>query len=263
VDGGAGNDTLLFNGASIGENMEISANGRGATLTRDVGGVTMNLTNIETIDVNALGGADTITVDDLSKTDVKHVAIDLESTPGSGVGDGQVDTIVINATNGSDAISITDVNGVVTVTGLANDVTITGFEATDRLVINGLGGDDVINGSALSANVQLIANGGDGADVLIGGAGSDTLTGGAGDDVLIGGPGLDILDGGSGNNIQIQAPVSRNDVANIGLPPAAGAALLGQFMASSFVSAGEGHGATPIADPSASHPPQLALPHAA
>jgi len=45
--------------------------------------------------------------------------------------------------------------------------------------------------------------------------------------------------------------------------PAAGAALLGQFMASSFVSAGEGHGATPIADPSASHPPQLALPHAA
>ena len=45
--------------------------------------------------------------------------------------------------------------------------------------------------------------------------------------------------------------------------PAAGAALLGQFMASSFVSAGEGHGAVPIADPSASQQPQLALPHAA
>ncbi|WP_027520187.1 calcium-binding protein [Bradyrhizobium sp. WSM1417] len=262
VDGGAGNDTLVFNGSIANESMEISANGRGATLTRDVGQVTMNLTNIETIDVNALGGADTITVDDLSKTSVNHVAINLESTPGSGVGDGQVDTVVINATNASDVINISDNNGVVTVTGLANDVTITGFEATDRLVINGLGGDDVIIGSTLSANVQLIANGGDGADVLLGGAGNDTLSGGAEDDILIGGGGQDILDGGSGNNIQIQAPVSRA-AAVATSSPAAGAALLGQFMASSLVSAGEGHDAVPIADPSATQQSQLALPHAA
>jgi hypothetical protein len=31
-----------------------------------------------------------------------------------------------------------------TVSGLATDVTISGFETADRLVINGLGGDDVI-----------------------------------------------------------------------------------------------------------------------
>jgi Ca2+-binding RTX toxin-like protein len=264
VDGGAGNDTLLFNGANIGENIEFAANGRGATLTRDVAGITMNLTNIETIDVNALGGADTITVDDLSKTTVKHVAIDLESTPGSGVGDGQVDTVVINATNGNDVINITDNNGVVTVSGLATDVTITGFEATDRLVINGLGGDDVINGSALSANVQLVANGGDGNDILIGGRGNDTLSGGAGDDTLIGGAGQDILDGGPGNNVLIQAPVVAPGTATVAnTSPAAGAALLNQFMASSFVSTGDGHDAVPIADPSASQQPQLALPHAA
>ena len=66
---------------------------------------------------------------DLSKTSVKHVAIDLSSTPGSGVGDGQADTVVINATNGDDVINVTDDNGVVTVSGLATDVTITGFEA--------------------------------------------------------------------------------------------------------------------------------------
>ena len=41
------------------------------------------------------------------------------------------------------------------------------------------------------------------------------------------------------------------------------AALLGQFMASSFVSAGEGHGAVPLADPSANLHPQLAQPHSA
>jgi Ca2+-binding RTX toxin-like protein len=255
VDGGAGNDTLLFNGANVNENIDISAaSGGGAILTRDVGTVTMTMANTETIDVNALGGADTITVNDLSKTDVRRVAIDLSATPGSGVGDGQADTVVINATNASDVINIVDNNGVVTVTGLAADVTITGFEAAnDRIVINGLNGDDVITGATLGSGIPFTANGGDGDDVLLGGAGNDTLIGGAGDDILIGGGGVDTLDGGTGNNVQIQAPVTRS----------ASAALLGQFMASSFVSAGEGLGVMPIADQSSGQHPQLAPPHAA
>ena len=41
------------------------------------------------------------------------------------------------------------------------------------------------------------------------------------------------------------------------------ASLLGQFMASSFAPAADGHGAVPVADPSVSQQPQLALPHAA
>ena len=77
VDGQAGNDTLLFNGANINENINISANGGHARLSRDVANITMDLDNVETIDVNAKGGADTITVNDLSKTDVKKVNIDL------------------------------------------------------------------------------------------------------------------------------------------------------------------------------------------
>ena len=43
---------------------------------------------------------------------------------------------------------------------------------------------------------------------------------------------------------------------------AAGLALLGQSMASSFVTAGDGHGATPIADQPSSQQPLLAHPHA-
>ena len=85
-------------------------------------------------------------------------------------------------------ITVTNNNGVVTVTGLAETVTITGFEANDRIVINGLGGDDVIEASGLSG-MLLTANGGDGDDVLIGSPGNDILTGGTGDDVLIGGGG--------------------------------------------------------------------------
>jgi Ca2+-binding RTX toxin-like protein len=286
VDGGTGNDTLLFNGANVKENMVISANAGQAVLTRDVGSVTMTMANTETIDINALGAADSITVNDLSTTAVKHVAIDLSATPGSGKGDGQDDTVVINATAGDDAITITENNGVVTISGLATDVTITGFDATDKIVINGLGGDDVINAVGLGGAMQVVANGGDGADVLIGSSGNDTQNGEAGDDILIGNGGQDTLDGGTGNNTVLRGPtvagnsaqdtfvggagdnIVRNApvVASNGVTagsPAVGAALLGQFMASSFVSPGEGHGAVPIADPSASQQPQLGLPHAA
>src|SRR5262249_46808848 len=98
------------------------------------------------IDFNALGGADTITVNDMTGTDVSQVALDLSGVPGSGVGDGATDTININGTNADDVINITENNGVVTVSGLAETVTISGFDsAIDRIVINGLGGNDGIS----------------------------------------------------------------------------------------------------------------------
>ena len=119
-----------------------------------------------------------------------------------------MDTIVINATNGDDVISINDNNGVVTVLGLATEITIFNFEANDKIVINGLAGDDVIEASGLGVAMLLTANGGDGDDVLIGSDGNDVLHGDAGDDVLIGGAGQDILDGGPGDNTVIQSLVS-------------------------------------------------------
>jgi len=264
VEGQAGTDTLQFNGANVNENIDISANGGRARLFRDVGNVTMDLNGVEHVNVVALGGADTITVNDLTGTNVNQVAIDLAGTPGSGVGDGQADTIVINGTNGNDVITVTDNNGVVTVSGLATDVTITGFEAAnDRIVINGLGGDDVINASGLGGAMLFTANGGDGDDVLIGSRGNDVLSGGAGDDILIGNGGLDVLDGGPGANVVFNAPtVAGNTVTATDGSHAASAALLGQFMASSFVTTGDGHGAMPIVDPSSNQPPLLTQPHA-
>ena len=204
VEGQAGNDTLLFNGANVNENINISANGSRVLFTRDVANITMDLNGIENVQFDARGGADTITVNDLTGTDVKQVGIDLGAIPGTPGGDGQVDTIVIDGTAGNDVINITESNGVVTVTGLASTVTITNFDANDRLVINGLGGDDVINASGLGTAMQLTADGGDGNDVLIGSPGNDTLLGGLGDDVLIGNGGQNVLDGGPGNNVVIQ-----------------------------------------------------------
>jgi Ca2+-binding RTX toxin-like protein len=247
VEGQAGIDTLQFNGANANENIDISANGGRVRLFRDVGNVTMDLNSVEHINVAAQGGADTITVNDLAGTGVSQVALDL----GSAADPNSPDTVVINATNRNDVINITDDNGVVKITGLAEDVTISNFNASDRIVINGLGGDDVINAQGLGSAMQLVANGGDGNDVLLGGNGIETLNGEAGDDILIGGGAQNVLDGGPGNNVVIPGGPAA---------PTGGAALLGQLMASTFVAPGVAPGAPQTIDPLANQHPTLASP---
>jgi Ca2+-binding RTX toxin-like protein len=166
----------------------------------------MDLYGIEQLNLNALGGADTITINDLTGTSLKQLNIDLASPPGSGTGDGQPDTVIVNGTNGNDVVNVAGNASGVSVIGLFATVNIRGAEsANDRLIVNALGGDDVVTASALSADALLFAaDGGAGNYVLIGGDGNDTLLGGTGDDILVGGPGDDVLDGGTGDNVLIQ-----------------------------------------------------------
>ena len=187
VEGQTGFDTLAFNGSNANENISISANGARATLFRDVGNVTMDLNSVERIQVKALGGADNLTINDLTGTGVKQVAIDLASPPGSGTGDGQSDSVIVNATNGNDAISVASSGTSVVVKGLSEQVTIDGAEAANNsLVINGLGGNDTINASALNVGqINLTIDGGAGNDVIKGGAGNQVLVGGAGNDQFV------------------------------------------------------------------------------
>jgi Ca2+-binding RTX toxin-like protein len=138
VEGGSGFDTLDFRGANISETIVISAGGSGALFTRANGNI--DLDGVERIQFEAQGQhADHITINDLTGTDVKQVAIDLGGGAAGG-GDGQVDTVAINATD-RDAITVTDNNGVITVSGLASTVTISNFDANgdlDQLFINGV-----------------------------------------------------------------------------------------------------------------------------
>ncbi|AWM06597.1 beta strand repeat-containing protein [Bradyrhizobium symbiodeficiens] len=207
VEGQAGSDTLLFNGANIAETINIFANGGRAELTRDVASITMDTHGVETIAFNARGGADTITVGDMSGTDVTQVKIDLGAAPGTAGGDGAADNIVINGTGGDDVITLSlNSNGALVIDGLASQVVIENFDFNDTITIKGLGGDDVIEASGVGpGGPHLVFDGGAGDDVLIGSAGSDTLLGGLGDDVLIGGGGIDVLDGGPGDNVVIQS----------------------------------------------------------
>jgi hypothetical protein len=209
IEGEVGFDTLLFNGNGANEQMTISANGNRATLFRAQGQVSMDLNSVERIQLDAFGGADTITVKDLTGTDVKQVAIDLGGGDPDGNGDGQADTVNIFTSNHD--VTFTDNNGVVTVSGLANEMTISNFEVgRDQLSING----------------QPV-----------------TVT--------------------DGQSVTVAAVNSNNtggtSTANDG---SHAAALLGQFMASSFATASDSTGAMPVVDQPTSQPPLLAQPHA-
>jgi Ca2+-binding RTX toxin-like protein len=202
LEGQAGFDTMLFNGANVAENIDIAANGGRVRFFRNVANVVMDLDDVESIDFNALGGADTIVVNDLSGTDL--VEANLNLTEAANVAG--ADTVIVQGTSGDDvALIFGDANGT-SVLGLATQVNITGADAAnDRLTVNALAGDDVVEASGLAAGaIQLTADGGADDDILIGGAGADTMQGGDGDDVLIGGPGIDVLDGGPGDNVVIQ-----------------------------------------------------------
>ena len=62
----------------------------------------MDLNEVERINFNALGGADLITVNDLTGTDVSEVNIGLAS---AGIGDGAADNVVVTGTTGDDVIA--------------------------------------------------------------------------------------------------------------------------------------------------------------
>ena len=206
LEGQAGNDSMVFNGANIAETVDISANGQRVRFTRNIAGITMDLNEVELIQFNALGGADLITINDLSGTAVTDVNLNLHAPADSNLGDNGADTIVVNGTSGDDVVTIAGAAAGVSVQGLAATINIVGSEATlDQLIIRLLEGDDVASaGDLADGAIGLTLEGGIGDDVLIGSAGADLLNGDEGDDVLKGGPGFDVLDGGPGNNVVIQ-----------------------------------------------------------
>jgi Ca2+-binding RTX toxin-like protein len=205
VEGQDGTDDMLFNGSNANERMAASANGGRVLFSRDIAAITMDLDDVEAIVAKTLGGTDNLVVNDLSGTDVTSVVGDLAGTGGGN--DAAADNIVVNATNDDDAVAVTGAGPDVQVNGLPARVSASGATAgSDRVTVNGRGGDDVLDASGLAATSALLTlDGGNGDDVLIGGDGDDVLLGGDDDDVLIGGPGTDTLDGGSGDNVVIQS----------------------------------------------------------
>src|SRR5207237_34745 len=70
-------DTMVCKGANTSEQVDLSANGNRLNVFRTQGRITMDTAGVERVDFNALGGADLVTVNDLTGTDVSDVNVDL------------------------------------------------------------------------------------------------------------------------------------------------------------------------------------------
>jgi Ca2+-binding RTX toxin-like protein len=196
VEGQDEDDTLDFNGSDVGETITISASGTRVLLFRDINGDTMDLSGVETISFDALGGMDNINVGDLSETDVANVEINLAVVLGGSGGDGERDIVTVDGTADADTIVLaSDQPGEVTVSSISAEVRIVNAEgANDTLVIAAGADDDVVNAIGFAAGeILLEIQGGDGDDVLIGSEGSDTVSGGTGDDLALLGEGSDVF----------------------------------------------------------------------
>ncbi len=135
VDGGASRDSLFFLGTTDDERFALARRGSGVRMTRDVGGIVMDLDAIEEIDTLAHGGADTFAVADLTGTPVALVDVSLSPGFGSPGGDGRADRVTVAA---SGAVRVAGSRGTARVTGLSADVNITHAEvALDVLAISG------------------------------------------------------------------------------------------------------------------------------
>ncbi|MEX0784299.1 MAG: calcium-binding protein [Dehalococcoidia bacterium] len=151
LEGGPGTDTMLFNGAPGAETFDLSANGGRLRFVRTPGNIVMDTDDVEIVDLNALGGVDSVTVNDLAATDVTAVNVDLASPAGTGTGDGVADLVKVLGTAGVDTITVAGNASGVTVTGLAATVGIVGLEAAnDTLQIDTLGGVDNVGSAGLA-----------------------------------------------------------------------------------------------------------------
>ena len=129
IDGGDGSDTLVFNGSNDAEVMSLSANGSSSVFLRDRGSIRMGMTGVEGLDLRALGGADSVTIDDMTGTRFHEANIDLSALGG---GDGQPDVVTVNGTESKDNVSVQTNGTRVDVLGLPTDTQLTGGELIDQ-----------------------------------------------------------------------------------------------------------------------------------
>src|SRR6476646_2550319 len=145
VNGGRGFDKMVFNGAGGNEIMAATNNFGRVSFTRNLGGIVMDLNDVEAIDVNALGGTDSVTVNNVSGTDLRRVNVDLAGALGGSASDGAADTVTVAGTKGDDSIAVNADGSAVDVSGLTAFLRITHADPDkDALVIDPVIGNDVV-----------------------------------------------------------------------------------------------------------------------
>lgn len=162
LNGGTGYDTAVVNDDPVkGDDFVLGQKGNNAFFERvNFGQFSLDADNVEKFDINATGGDDRLTVNDLSNTDVKLV--DFSGGAGNDTLDGSNTSTKITANGGAGNDEL--------IGGSAND-TLIGASGNDD--IEGEKGDDTMIGGA--GNDTLGWDDGDGSDRMSGNSGYDTI----------------------------------------------------------------------------------------
>ncbi len=211
IDLGDGVDRLIHEGTDGDDRIEV----RG-------------LTGVEYVDVNAGDGDDSVTIDAID--DLWEVHTDL------GAADGDLDRAVVNDSDEGNQSFVNAFTGQVSVlTGTWS--TFAGNEPTDRLRLNGNGGEDILQASTDAMAITL--DGGDDMDVVLGGPGRDTLLGGDDFDDIKGGRGDDTVNMGADFDRFSWAPGEGSDTVDGGPSSRDSLFFLGSADAETFELAGD------------------------
>jgi Ca2+-binding RTX toxin-like protein len=207
------------------ENLLLNGNAGDETVTGTTG-----LNGVIAITVNGGPGDDTITGGDGPDTlngddgnddlvgfrgaDTMNGGPDDDSmtwNPGDGsdVADGGTgdDLMIVNGGTASETFTISATPGIVLFERIvpANAFfSVDIITTTERLLLNGNGGGDIVTGTTgLSGVITMTVNGGPGNDLIKGGDGPDTLNGDEDNDTLIGFRGPDTMNGGPGDDTMV------------------------------------------------------------
>jgi hypothetical protein len=143
VNGQANYDTLDFNGADAAEVMSLTPNGARSLFLRDLGNIRMDMSDVEKLDLTALGGADTVTVDEMTGTGFKLAKVDLSAAAGGP--DGAADVVNVNGSQRADNVDLETERAYVVAEGLRPKTLIKGSDLADRIQVNTLDGNDDVD----------------------------------------------------------------------------------------------------------------------
>ena len=229
IDGGQGQDALVFNGSPTSSNVFSTSSipgpaapgivGPGLSnlaLIQIVGNGSSSATDLEHVSLVGGSGGDTFNIGNMQQTSV--TLVDGAFAPGS---TGNVANV--SGTDVGDTIVITtpspgqvNINGLPALVRLFNSV-----KPGDTLNLDaGAGNDNISITPDAFDQISTVINGGDGNDfiegfnIVNGGNGNDTIIGTALNDVLNGGAGNDFIDGGEGNDLLLGG--AGNDFINGG-----------------------------------------------
>jgi Ca2+-binding RTX toxin-like protein len=206
--GGAGLDTVAVTGTYAADDIVVEPSGLGS---QDIvlNGLSMGTAyDAESMQVDALGGNDTV-----------FVGLIVPTT-------GLVNFEILGG-DGDDILTVTgEKSGTFALWGGAGADLISGPDGSATTIVYGGSGNDIVflgeaAGTVMGDQGDDILFGGEGSDYLDGGEGFDRLEGGLGDDAIEGGSGgdeifwndgdgFDLIDGGEGDNLLVVIGASAN-----------------------------------------------------